>query len=279
MSSLAQTTSVYALWLPRLLPVTVRSGPPWLTDPRRHAPGWTALKALAQSSIKGHQLPYDETTPIARPRDASVQKTRAESGRTAELFTRPVLLVPGLGGSGPTHWQSDWQARHCNMERVHQADWDAPDLNMWVTQLADDVAQRPGVMLVAHSLACSLVAHLVERVPTAPVSGALLVSPADVESPAHTPDEVRGFAPIPLRRMPFPTLVAASDNDPFVSPTRAQKFAESWGARLVMVGPCGHVNPESGFGPWPLGLKLLGELQQQIDQQGGSSETTRQGQR
>ncbi|HJR23337.1 MAG TPA: alpha/beta hydrolase, partial [Dongiaceae bacterium] len=38
----------------------------------------------------------------------------------------PVLIITGLGGSGPEHWQSLWQARLPDARRVEQADWDKP---------------------------------------------------------------------------------------------------------------------------------------------------------
>jgi predicted alpha/beta hydrolase family esterase len=46
---------------------------------------------------------------------------------------------------------------------------------------------------------------------------------------------------------------------------------------LITVGPCGHINPESGFGPWPLGLALLAELQREIEQRGKPSLETDEG--
>jgi predicted alpha/beta hydrolase family esterase len=92
------------------------------------------------------------------------------------------------------------------------------------------------------------------------VKSALLVAPADVDSPAHTPDEVRGFGPMPLARLPFPSIVVASSDDPFVTPARAAAFAQAWGSRLVTLAGAAHINADAGFGPWPEGRKLLAEL-------------------
>ena len=96
--------------------------------------------------------------------------------------------------------------------------------------------------------------------PGAAARGALLVAPADVDSPLHTPDEVRSFSPIPLRRLPFPSIVVASRDDPFSSLERATQFAAAWGARLVTLDHAGHINADAGFGPWPEGRRLLAEL-------------------
>jgi len=92
------------------------------------------------------------------------------------------------------------------------------------------------------------------------VKGALLVAPADVDSPAHTPDEVRDFSPVPLVRFPFPSIVVASSDDPFSPLARAALFARSWGSRFVVLERAGHINADAGFGVWPQGRMLLREL-------------------
>jgi len=91
-------------------------------------------------------------------------------------------------------------------------------------------------------------------------TGALLVAPADVDSPRHTPDEVRSFSPIPMARLPFPSVVVASSDDPFVALERATAFAAAWGSRLVTLPRGGHINADAGFGPWPEGRRLLDAL-------------------
>lgn len=54
-----------------------------------------------------------------------------------------------------------------------------------------------------HSLACSLISHWALSHDTSSIVGALLVSPADVDSPEHTPEEVRNFMPMPLEKLPY----------------------------------------------------------------------------
>jgi predicted alpha/beta hydrolase family esterase len=81
-----------------------------------------------------------------------------------------------------------------------------------------------------------------------------------VDSPLRTPAEVRSFSPIPLVRLPFPSIVVASTDDPFVSLDRAAAFAAAWGSRLVTIERAGHINADAGFGPWPEGRALLAEL-------------------
>jgi predicted alpha/beta hydrolase family esterase len=93
----------------------------------------------------------------------------------------------------------------------------------------------------------------------AKVVGALLVAPADPEA-ASFPTGPIGFAPMPMRNIPFPTIVVASRNDPFVAYDRAAAFAAAWGSRLYDAGMSGHINTASGHGMWPEGYALLEAL-------------------
>jgi uncharacterized protein len=172
-----------------------------------------------------------------------------------------LLVLPGLGGSGPEHWQTRWEACEPGCARVHQREWDRPQLDEWLRAVDAALASGEGpVVLVAHSLACSLVAHGARRAAWARVVGALLVAPADVDSPERTPPETRGFAPIPTAPLPFAATVVTSHDDPFVAFERARELARRWGAELVDVGSLGHINAASGLGDWPEGRHLLRAL-------------------
>ena len=169
-----------------------------------------------------------------------------------------ILIVPGLGNSGPAHWQTHWE-RHYGYRRVEQRNWDQPVRTDWVQALeASVVAAGPGVVLVAHSLACATVAHWAATTQYR-IAGALLVAPADVDRPDFPP-EVTGFRPMPLAQLPFPSIVVASTNDEYVTLARAQQFAQAWGSRLVNVGALGHINSEMNLGLWPEGHAQLQAL-------------------
>jgi predicted alpha/beta hydrolase family esterase len=172
----------------------------------------------------------------------------------------PILILPGYADSEPDHWQSHWERADPACRRVVQDDWLEPRLDDWLATLDRYVREcdSPPV-LAAHSLACALVAHWAARA-SAQVKAAMLVAPADVDSPAHTPDEVRGFSPIPLAPLPFPSIVVASTDDPFVSFERAEMFARVWGSRLIALPNAAHINAHAGYGPWPEGQKLLQDL-------------------
>jgi hypothetical protein len=171
-----------------------------------------------------------------------------------------VLILPGLGGSEPGHWQSLWQVRHPEYVRVEQADWLAPRRLAWVIRLEAAVRAAPGrVVLVAHSLAGPLVAHWARRGSVDRVAAALLVAPADVERPG-APAPLADFTPVPLERLPFPTWLVGSSDDPHASLERSRALADAWGARFLEAGAAGHLNVASGHGPWPTGEALLEEL-------------------
>ncbi len=173
------------------------------------------------------------------------------------------LILPGLGNSGPEHWQSHWERQDPSCRRVSQAEWDTPRCDDWVATLDDAVAGQPGsVILVAHSSSCALVAHWTQRAEpslAANVRGALLVAPSDPDGPSYPPGPT-GFSPVPLERLPFPSVVVARANDVYVSLDRAREYADAWGSRFVDVGMAGHVNAASGIGSWPAGYVLLEEL-------------------
>jgi predicted alpha/beta hydrolase family esterase len=169
----------------------------------------------------------------------------------------PILIIPGLGGSGPHHWQTCLERSFPGTSRVWQDDWDRPDRSLWVGRLVAAIEAAPGAVLVAHSLGCALVAHVAAERPDLPVEAALLVAPADVDSAVHTPGHVRGFAPIPRAPLPFRSTIVASTNDPFMTFVRARELANAWGSDLVDAGAIGHINVDSGLGPWPAGEGIL----------------------
>jgi uncharacterized protein len=175
----------------------------------------------------------------------------------------PTLILPGIGNSGPEHWQSQWERRDQSCHRVHQQEWDAPKCAIWVAHLDEVIAvQSSPVVLAAHSSACAMVAHWVATASPGhkeKVHGALLVGPSDPDGPNY-PVGPTGFSPVPLQRLPFPSIVVAGSDDPFVTPERARQYADAWNSRFVLLENAGHINVASGYGPWPEGYALLSSL-------------------
>lgn len=176
------------------------------------------------------------------------------------LMSRPisVLMLPGLHNSDVDHWQSRWEASY-GYQRVIQDEWVSPRCSAWIMKLDETIASlTTPPLLVAHSSACALVGHW-WAAHRREISGALLVAPSDTESPSY-PARPIGFAPMPLQKLPFPTIVVASTDDPAVRFERARFFAACWGSEFVNAGAAGHIESKSGYGPWPEGHCLLERL-------------------
>ncbi|MFO6448068.1 RBBP9/YdeN family alpha/beta hydrolase [Erythrobacter sp. NE805] len=174
-----------------------------------------------------------------------------------------ILLVPGLNNSGEQHWQTRWERQLPDCERVDLGMWDDPHRNTWVNKinLAVHRARRP-VILVAHSLGCHAVSWWAEYEQPGygnPVVGALLVAPPDVER-ENVDERLARFAPTPRRALPFPTFLAASENDQYCSLRTARSLASDWGATFAYAGSIGHINAESGIEDWAFGQLLLAQL-------------------
>lgn len=175
-------------------------------------------------------------------------------------MAHPVLILPGIGNSGPQHWQTLWEQAHPGeLTRVQQRDWDHPVRDEWVAAL-EAAARRagPDVVLAAHSLACLVVAHWAAG-SHAPIRAALLVAVPDPRGPAFPPESI-GFSDPPARPFSFRSTVVVSDDDPYGSPGYSERLAAAWGTRIVHVGRCGHINSASGVGTWTRGWELLTEL-------------------
>lgn len=174
-----------------------------------------------------------------------------------------VLTVPGLNNSGPNHWQTVWEQQRSDCRRVALGMWDRPHRNTWVNQLnlAIRQADRP-VVLAAHSLGCLAVAwwaQLEQPGSGHNVLGALLVAPPEVDF-FPLDERIGPFAPTPAQPLPFPSILVASQNDPYMGYRVARRLARIWGSNFADAGKVGHINAESGLGEWPFGQFLLQQL-------------------
>ncbi|WP_433203519.1 RBBP9/YdeN family alpha/beta hydrolase [Nocardia sp. CA-107356] len=177
-----------------------------------------------------------------------------------------VVIVPGLGDHDAEHWQTQLSRKLDNVCTVPPLARDK--LSRWaqVDELDTTLHEISGpVVLVAHSAGVLVAAHWAQH-PTRPILGALLATPPDFELPLPqgypSTEELNrnGWNPIPRRRLPFRSVVAASTNDPLACYRRVAGMAEMWGSRLVDLGRVGHLNPASGFGYWPLAEELLQDV-------------------
>lgn len=173
------------------------------------------------------------------------------------------LTVPGITNSSEGHWQSLWErAFPGKFRRIIQTEWDEPAVEDWIATIEANVqdAGPEKVILAAHSLGCVAVAHWSRKYGTK-IKGAFLVAPSDCETEKYrTSFDSKGFEPVPLDKLAFPSLVVASTNDEWVAFDRARHFADAWGSEFVDVGEKGHINGSSGYGEWCEGLELLKTL-------------------
>ena len=183
-----------------------------------------------------------------------------------EFDQATILFVPGLRDHVADHWQTHLAAEIPNSLTVEPLTERRLSRAARVAALDAMLRSIKGdVVLVAHSAGVLMVAHWA-LAPTRPVRGALLATPADVELPLPpgypTFDELEanGWLPIPRVRFPFPSILAASRDDPLCAPSKAAELAEAWGSELVDAGAVGHLNPAAGFGPWPEARGLLDRL-------------------
>ena len=182
------------------------------------------------------------------------------SGKTQ----RSTLVLPGYQGSGAGHWQTRWEALDPSFVRVQMPDWDHPERDAWCRKLDAAVAALSTtglpVTFAAHSLGCLTLAFWASQYASAAqlarVAGALLVAPPDPNG-THFPHDVSGFAPVPLVRLPFPSILVASSDDPYGGVPFSQSCANAWGSRWIDFGARGHINADSGLGDWDEGREWL----------------------
>jgi hypothetical protein len=142
--------------------------------------------------------------------------------------------------------------------RVIQSDWSKADLPAWSARVRRDIARNPGRLIIAaHSFGALAAVHA-GVAGAGRIAGALLVAPAD-------PDKFNVAEAMPRDPLPFPAVVVASSNDPWMSLWKAADWADRWGADLVNLGDAGHINAEAGFGPWPEGLGLIERLRRRSE--------------
>lgn len=175
-----------------------------------------------------------------------------------------ILMVPGYTNSSENHWQSRWERKIKTAHRVEQNEWHKPVVEDWTKNLLVALrrAKNP-VIIVAHSLGCqvSVQASLqFDDLLRKKVRGAFFVAPPEVENPKIRPKHLMTFGPYPRDPLPFPSVVVASRNDQFCNIQVADDMAASWGSLFVDAGEQGHINAESGHGPWPEGLMVFSKF-------------------
>lgn len=202
----------------------------------------------------------------------------------SELNTR-LLIVPGLHGSGPEHWQTWLERLHPGAERVRVPSWDTPHLEDWAQAIGSTLARlrsaptavstctvaepstrtrllqpdKPAEAWIAvgHSFGCLALARYLQQRGQG-LQGALLVAPAN-------PDRFDISEGVLDRALPCPSTLIYSRSDPWMSVSDARYYGQRWGSHLVDAGDAGHINPDSGFGPWPLARQWIKQMTHDLE--------------
>jgi len=180
-----------------------------------------------------------------------------------------ILIVPGLRDHVDEHWQTLLAAKLPRVRAVPPMGRTDLDCAARVDAIDRELMAISGpVIIVAHSGGVIMLAHWAASPNRTrkPVLGALLATPPDFETPM--PEgyptigalAAAGWLPVPRQPLPFPSIVAASRNDPLGRLERVEQLARAWGSRFVELGEVGHLNPASGFGDWPQAADFIREL-------------------
>lgn len=180
------------------------------------------------------------------------------------------LIVPGLHGSGASHWQTWLEHRLSGSRHVEQPDWTSTDIDLWSDVVRESIELcSKKAFIIAHSFGCLATIDVLRR-GCQHIGAVLLVAPAD---PRHFSIPDTRFA----ARLSVPAILVASHNDPWMSFEQAAAWSQRLGCWLFDAGRAGHVNIESGHGPWPEVLDLVAALARHARPHFGAPPRTRDG--
>jgi predicted alpha/beta hydrolase family esterase len=169
------------------------------------------------------------------------------------------LIVHGLEGSGPEHWQT-WLAERLRKHGLGVAypalpDADNPRRDRWFQALGEELARLPvsETTVLCHSLGSLLWLHHAASRPAEPVARVLLVAPPQ---PDEDDPQSPGFRPVPLDAdgvvaAAGETCLVCSTDDPWSPPETSRRLGKAIGVPIDWLENAGHVNTASGYGPWP----------------------------
>ncbi|RYL89790.1 alpha/beta fold hydrolase [Sporolactobacillus sp. THM7-4] len=169
------------------------------------------------------------------------------------------LILHGLGGSGEGHWQrwlyNELKKRNKSVFFPQFSGQDRPVKEIWLEQLNHVIGSIPEtdpLVVVTHSLGCILWIHYAAQAARRRVKRAILVSPP---SQYLSISEIRNFFPLPetkdsLATAADKTMFVMSANDPYLPQQAVSQYFE-YGVPCVILPGMGHINVESGWGPWP----------------------------
>ena len=178
-----------------------------------------------------------------------------------------VVFVPGLRDYVPDHWQTLLAIKLaktravCSVTPLGRTDLSCARRVAAIQEVVERV--KGAITFVAHSGGVIALAHWAKQYRRSDIAGAVLAAPADLETPlpagypAIEELQSNGWLPIPRTNLGFPSVVAASSNDPLAALDRVEQLACDWNSDVMSLGDVGHLNPASGFGVWPKAESLI----------------------
>lgn len=167
------------------------------------------------------------------------------------------LIVPGYTNSGADHWQSYMEKKYTNVTRVQQNDWNNPSRSEWIEKLNEIINKTDGeIILLGHSCGAVTVAQWASSNTCNRIKAIILVAPADVDAKSAI-SPIRQQRPLPSTPLGIRSLLIYSDNDEYLSETRACELAALWGSKTHCVQGAGHIHSASGYGEWIEGEKIF----------------------
>jgi uncharacterized protein len=168
----------------------------------------------------------------------------------------PFLILHGLEGSGPDHWQT-WLAERLRArgERVRYPDLPEPfdpQPEEWLDALEHELADLEEPVVVCHSLGCLLWLRFAAQAQEREAERVLLVAPPWREDiPAAVRFDPGGVSAADVRLVAGETLIVCSDNDPYCPPGAVGLYAEPLEIPAHVIPGAEHINTDAGYGEWP----------------------------
>ena len=176
-----------------------------------------------------------------------------------KMKNKRVLILHGWGGSDFPHWQahlaSDLIKENYTVSFPELPNRDFPTLDEWKTFIKDEIEHFKPDMVVCHSLANIVWFHIVDELDIK-LEKLMLVAPVrqtcDIE-------EIKSFFPytLPQDLKSDEVIIAASDNDPYLSLEEAIKLQQTLNVGMKIMNNAGHINADSGFGKLDCALDWL----------------------
>ena len=171
-----------------------------------------------------------------------------------------VLILHGWGGSEDPHWQA-WLAgelakRHYPVFFPKLASMYSPKKNNWVKHVKNYLREFQPDTVICHSLGCTLWFWLCAEEKFPSVKRLLLVCPPRMNCEI---EKVSTFfpAPVPKNLRAKEALLVLSTNDHYLDSAEGDALTSDLDVPMIRLEGVGHINRESGFGPWPFALEWV----------------------